>query len=43
MDFYVESLSPYAVADILSWWPGGLGVYPGWVHLDTGAYRRWYR
>jgi hypothetical protein len=43
MDFYVESLSSYAVAEILSWWPGGLGLYPGWVHLDTGPFRRWYR
>lgn len=43
MDFYVESLSTYAVAEILSWWPGGLGVYPGWLHLDTGPRRRWYR
>lgn len=43
IDFYVESLSTYAVADTLSWWPGGLGLYPGWVHLDTGPARRWYR
>lgn len=43
VDFYVESLSARTVADRLSWWPGGLGSYPGWVHLDTGPYRRWYR
>lgn len=43
IDFYVESLSARTVADRLSWWPGGLGSYPGWVHLDTGPYRRWYR
>lgn len=43
VDFYVETLSARTVADRLSWWPGGLGSYPGWVHLDTGPRRRWYR
>jgi hypothetical protein len=43
VDFYVEGLSPYVIADRLQWWPGGMGVYPGWIHLDTGPRRRWYR
>jgi len=21
--------------------PGGLGVYSGFIHIDTGPYRRW--
>lgn len=43
VDFYVPSLPARTVASRLSWWPGGLGAYPGWVHLDTGPRRRWYR
>jgi hypothetical protein len=43
VDFYVESIPARTVASQLSWWPGGLGAYAGWVHLDTGPSRRWYR
>ena len=43
VDFYVESIPARTVASQLSWWPGGLGVYAGWVHLDIGPRRRWYR
>lgn len=43
VDFYVEGLPARTVASQISWWPGGLGAYSGWVHLDTGPRRRWYR
>lgn len=43
VDFYVPGLSTTRVATILSDWPGGLGWYPTWIHLDTGPRRRWYR
>ena len=43
VDFYVESLPARTVAQQIGWWPGGLGAYSGWVHLDTGPRRRWYR
>ncbi len=43
VDFYVEGIPARTVANQISWWPGGLGAYAGWVHLDTGPRRRWYR
>ncbi len=29
------------VIEILSDWPGGFGIYPTHLHLDTGARARW--
>ncbi|MBE9113216.1 DUF882 domain-containing protein [Nodosilinea sp. LEGE 07298] len=43
VDFYVSGVPIRQVAAALSDWPGGLGLYPTWVHLDTGPRRRWYR
>lgn len=43
IDFYVPGVPAPQVAAALSWWPGGLGTYPNWVHLDTGPRRRWQR
>jgi hypothetical protein len=43
VDFYVPGIPARTVASQLTWWPGGLGAYAGWVHLDTGPRRRWYR
>jgi hypothetical protein len=43
VDFYVPDVPARTVASQLTWWPGGLGAYAGWVHLDTGPRRRWYR
>jgi uncharacterized protein YcbK (DUF882 family) len=27
----------------LKWWPGGVGIYAGHVHLDLDVYRRWQK
>ena len=42
IDFKVRSRSINnleLVAEKLT--PGGLGIYPGFIHIDTGPYRRW--
>lgn len=34
-DKYLELVHAGVIPD------GGLGVYPGWIHIDTGRARRW--
>ncbi|HEY9736693.1 MAG TPA: D-Ala-D-Ala carboxypeptidase family metallohydrolase [Trichocoleus sp.] len=42
-DFSVDGIPARQVASRLAWWPGGLGSYPTFVHLDIGPRRRWTR
>lgn len=43
-DIQVAGLPARQVAQALwSSWPGGLGSYSNWVHIDTGPRRRWYQ
>lgn len=42
LDFYCPELSATEIYSKLdSWWQGGLGLYPSWVHIDTGPKSRW--
>jgi len=41
VDFTVPNQTPKAVQLGLENWPGGLGAYPGFTHVDRGARRRW--
>jgi Peptidase M15 len=46
VDFWVEGLTGRQLAfELLPWWPGGIGVYPGAradiLHLDIGPKRTW--
>ena len=40
-DIQIVGYSQRQAAKDLAWWPGGLGSYAGWIHLDTGPKRRW--
>ena len=44
-DFTGRGFSPRETADLVEahsvWGAGGLGRYPGFTHVDTGAQRRW--
>lgn len=40
-DIQVVGYSQRQAARDLAWWPGGLGSYAGWIHLDIGPKRRW--
>jgi hypothetical protein len=40
-DIQIVGYSQRQAAIDLAWWPGGLGSYAGWIHLDTGSRRRW--
>ncbi|MGG6293078.1 YcbK family protein [Leptolyngbya sp. AN02str] len=45
-DLVVAGMSGRQVANaVMSWWPGGIGIYPGnrkhIVHLDVGSRRSW--
>jgi uncharacterized protein YcbK (DUF882 family) len=39
-DCYSEPFGEFC-AFAQKWWPGGVGIYKGHVHLDLEAYRRW--
>lgn len=42
LDFYCPELSAQEIYSKLdSWWLGGLGLYPSWVHIDIGDRSRW--
>lgn len=41
VDFTVRNMSPQQVRKVLKDWPGGLGAYKGFTHIDLGPYRRW--
>ena len=40
-DFIIPGLTPPQVQRILKDWPGGLGSYTTWTHVDLGPKRRW--
>ena len=46
-DFTGRGFSPRETADLVeghaTWGSGGLGRYPDFTHIDTGAHRRWGR
>lgn len=42
VDFYIDGVNPTTVYNWLSsWWPGGVGKYPTFTHIDFGPRRRW--
>jgi hypothetical protein len=41
IDFYVDGMTPREIQQALEWWPGGMGTYSSWNHLDIGPWRRW--
>lgn len=40
-DIRVDTMAPKRVQQALHNWPGGLGVYVYFTHIDTGPKRRW--
>lgn len=41
-DFMVQDIAPAKVQEILKDWPGGMGSYKTWTHLDIRPYKaRW--
>ena len=41
MNFKVRNRSIQNLEGVAKNPPGGLGVYSGFIHIDTGPYRRW--
>jgi hypothetical protein len=44
VDFWVDGYASKQLAELLDWWPGGLGTYlyvPYLINLDIGSHRRW--
>lgn len=41
LDFYPAGKFQEVAEELRKSWPGGLGIYPGHIHVDLGPRRRW--